>query len=81
MTEAPAPATHESTEAPKEASGGMPQFDFATWPGQIFWLVIIFVALYALLSSVFLPRVKAAPLRLSMAVAGLPRSCAVRNQC
>lgn len=60
MTDAPAPATHESTEAPKEASGGMPQFDFATWPGQIFWLVIIFVALYALLSSVFLPRVKAA---------------------
>jgi F-type H+-transporting ATPase subunit b len=36
----------------------MPQFDFAFWPGQIFWLLVTFGVLYALLSSVFLPRVR-----------------------
>ena len=52
--------TTASTEAPAGASGGMPQFDFAFWPGQIFWALIIFVGLYVVLSKALLPKVKAA---------------------
>jgi F-type H+-transporting ATPase subunit b len=38
----------------------MPQFDFAVWPGQIVWTLIIFVGLYVVLSRSLLPRVKGA---------------------
>ena len=33
--------TQEGTEAPA-ASGGLPQFDFQWWPGQIIWFLVIF---------------------------------------
>jgi F-type H+-transporting ATPase subunit b len=47
-----------STEAAGQGgSGGMPQFDPAYWPGQIAWLLIIFVALYIVLSKMLLPKV------------------------
>ena len=36
----------------------MPQFNFATWPGQIIWLLIVFAVLYGVLSRVFIPRVR-----------------------
>lgn len=36
---------------------GMPQLDFASWPNQIFWLVIALVAIYFILSRVALPRI------------------------
>jgi len=39
------------------ASGGMPQLDLATFPNQIFWLVVTLVALYFILSRVALPRI------------------------
>ena len=39
------------------ASGGMPQLDFATFPSQIFWLIVSLVALYYILSRVALPRI------------------------
>ena len=39
------------------ASGGMPQLDFATFPNQIFWLVVSLVVLYFILSRVALPRI------------------------
>lgn len=39
------------------ASVGMPQLDFATWPGQIFWLLLIFGALYLVLSRSVLPKI------------------------
>jgi F-type H+-transporting ATPase subunit b len=39
------------------ASGGMPQLDFATFPNQIFWLVVALVVLYFILSRVALPRI------------------------
>jgi F-type H+-transporting ATPase subunit b len=52
--------TVATTEAPAKGSGGMPQFDFAVWPGQIGWALIIFVSLYVVLSRVLLPRVRAA---------------------
>ncbi len=35
----------------------MPQLDFAAWPGQIAWLLIIFAVLYFVLSRTLLPRV------------------------
>ena len=40
-----------------EPSGGMPQLDVSTFPGQIFWLVVSFALLYWLLTKKALPRV------------------------
>ena len=48
---------HESTEAAEHGSSGLPQFEFGYWPGQIFWLLIVFIILYVILSKLFLPRV------------------------
>lgn len=38
------------------ASGGLPQLDFSTWAGQIFWLVVIFGILYIVLAKFILPK-------------------------
>lgn len=46
-----------TTEAEGHGSGGLPQFDPAHWAGQIFWLLVIFVLLYVVLSKVLLPKV------------------------
>ena len=40
-----------------EASVGMPQLDFSTFPNQIFWLVVSIVVLYFIVSKVALPRI------------------------
>jgi F-type H+-transporting ATPase subunit b len=40
-------------------SSGMPQFDLASFPGQIFWLAIAFGLLYWMVSSIFSPRIAA----------------------
>jgi F-type H+-transporting ATPase subunit b len=40
--------------------GGLPQFDFQYWGGQIIWLLIFFAILYVLLSRVFIPRLRKA---------------------
>lgn len=37
----------------------MPQFDFSTFPSQIFWLVITFVALYFALGRTAIPKIAA----------------------
>ena len=37
----------------------MPQLDFAAWPGQIIWLLVVFAVLYVVLSRTLLPRVGA----------------------
>lgn len=42
-----------------QAAVGMPQLDFATWPNQIFWLVVALVAIYLLLTRIALPRIGA----------------------
>ncbi|HEY2178982.1 MAG TPA: hypothetical protein VGH15_10400 [Caulobacteraceae bacterium] len=39
------------------ASGGLPQFDLAQWPGQIVWALGIFLVLYLLFAYVFVPTV------------------------
>ncbi len=39
------------------ADGGLPQLDVSTYSSQVVWLVISFVALYALMSTVALPRI------------------------
>lgn len=45
--------------APHEAGGGgLPQFQFEHWAGQIVWLLIIFTVLYLLLAKVFVPRLR-----------------------
>ncbi len=41
------------------AAPGMPQLDFATFPNQIFWLVVAIVIIYLMLSRVALPRIGA----------------------
>ena len=41
-----------------QASGGLPQLQFETWPSQIFWLVITFGALYFILSRLALPKIE-----------------------
>ena len=52
-------ATGHATEAAGHAaeSVGMPQLDFATFPNQIFWLVITLIVIYLILSRVALPRI------------------------
>jgi len=51
--------THASTEVSHEAEGGgLPQFEFQHWFGQIVWLVVLFIALYLLISRVFAPRLR-----------------------
>lgn len=52
--------THASTEAAPggHESGGLPQFQFEYWGGQIVWLLLIFAVLYFLLARVFVPRLR-----------------------
>ncbi|MFK5996505.1 MAG: F0F1 ATP synthase subunit B' [Rhodobacterales bacterium] len=40
-----------------EAKVGMPQLDFATFPNQIFWLVVTLVVIYIIMTRVALPRI------------------------
>ena len=40
-------------------AAGMPQLDFATFPNQIFWLVVTLVVVYLVLTRVALPRIGA----------------------
>lgn len=39
------------------ATGGLPQFDLAQWPGEIVWALGVFLVLYLLFVFVFVPRV------------------------
>jgi F-type H+-transporting ATPase subunit b len=47
------------TEAPGSGHGGFPPFQKETFPSQLFWLVICFIALYLMVSRLALPRVGA----------------------
>lgn len=55
---------HEATTATTEAAGhgegggGLPQFRFEYWGGQIVWLLFTFAILYFLMAKVFIPRLR-----------------------
>lgn len=48
----------ETATAAEHGSGGLPQFQFEHWAGQIGYLLILFVILYVLVSKVFAPRLR-----------------------
>lgn len=52
--------THASTEAAhgEAGGGGLPQFEFANWFGQIVYLLFLFAILYWLMAKVFVPRLR-----------------------
>ena len=51
--------THASTEAAHgEGGGGLPQFEFQHWFGQIVYLIFLFAILYWLMAKVFVPRLR-----------------------
>jgi F-type H+-transporting ATPase subunit b len=53
------PAAAGHTEAAGHGGqGGLPQFRFEHWGGQIVWLLIVFAILYTLLAKVFVPRLR-----------------------
>ena len=49
---------HGTTTGAEHSSGGLPQFQFEHWAGQIAYLLILFVALYVLIAKVFAPRMR-----------------------
>jgi F-type H+-transporting ATPase subunit b len=59
----PAAATPDA-DAPHEAAadhgeGGLPQLNIATYPSQIFWLLVMFAVLYTAFSKAILPTIGA----------------------
>ena len=50
--------THTSTEADHGSGGGLPQFEFQHWFGQIVYLIFLFAILYFLIAKVFAPRLR-----------------------
>lgn len=53
--------THATTEAAhggEHESGGLPQFEFQHWFGQIVYLLFLFAVLYFLIAKVFAPRIR-----------------------
>ncbi len=39
------------------AGAGLPQLDISTWPSQLFWLVVLFTAGYAIMAKFVTPRI------------------------
>ncbi|MDP2116593.1 MAG: hypothetical protein Q8J71_04275 [Brevundimonas sp.] len=50
-------STAEPSHGPEE-SGGLPQFEFQHWGGQIVYLLFLFALLYLLIARVFAPRMR-----------------------
>ena len=52
-------AAHAATAADDHGGGGvgLPQLDFASFPSQIFWLIVTLVALYLIFVNVALPKI------------------------
>lgn len=49
--------TQQGTAAEGHGSGGLPQFDFQWWPGQIAWFLIVFFTVLAFMRLFAVPRV------------------------
>src|SRR3954452_19992509 len=47
----------QTSTAPADSSGGLPQFDFQWWPGQIAWFLIIFALMMVFIRLFAAPRV------------------------
>lgn len=61
LGETPAEAAHATTEVAhggEHESGGLPQFQFEHWAGQIVYLVFLFAVLYFLIAKIFAPRMR-----------------------
>ena len=56
-TETPVETVASTEAAGHAASGGLPQFDFQWWPGQIAWFLIVFLAVLAFMRLFAVPRV------------------------
>ena len=54
------PAGTSEVAAHGGEGGGLPQFEFEHWGGQIVWLLLIFAVLYLLISRLFAPRLRQA---------------------
>ena len=57
----PIEAAHATTEVAhggEHESGGLPQFEFQHWFGQIVYLIFLFAILYWLIAKVFAPRMR-----------------------
>ncbi|MEM6440559.1 MAG: F0F1 ATP synthase subunit B' [Pseudomonadota bacterium] len=50
-------AAQAATAADEAGGSGLPQLDFASFPSQIFWLIVTLVALYLIFVNVALPRI------------------------
>jgi F-type H+-transporting ATPase subunit b len=57
MAEQTAKTVASTQQAPAGEHGKFPPFDSQTFPSQLFWLIIAFVALYLLMSRIALPRI------------------------
>ncbi len=86
-TEEPGPAGGPGLEGFEEGieaaehGGGLPQLDAHTFPSQIFWLILSFLALYWLLGRKALPRVgEILEARQGRIAADLDRAAALRNE-
>ncbi len=51
-------ATTEAAHGGEHESGGLPQFEFQHWFGQIVYLIFLFAVLYFLIAKVFAPRMR-----------------------
>jgi F-type H+-transporting ATPase subunit b len=73
--------TTEGTAAEGGHKGAFPPMDTATFPSQIFWLVIFFALLYLLMSKVALPKMAAVLAKRSSAIHGdLARAQALKEE-
>jgi F-type H+-transporting ATPase subunit b len=59
-----------STEVPAGPHHAFPPFDKQTFPSQLFWLTVTFVALYLLMSRIALPRIDSILERRRQRIAG-----------
>lgn len=58
VTEAVTETAAHHDAAAEHGSGGLPQLDIATFPSQIFWLLVTGILLYTIMAKLALPKVQ-----------------------